>query len=160
MHLGTNEVVVKIFYHHYLPFTIRLLKLILASVPMYALLFFLAPTLPGNFLLIAHLAIVIGFTLAVAYMTIVYWLDRLVLTNERIVFIDWQYLTKKTESEASLKDIQDIRTHERGFLASFSVFDYGTIEIKTASDKSVIKFDEIPDPEGVRKAIYLVNNSF
>ncbi len=160
MHLGSDEVIVKIFYHHYLPFTIRLIKLILASVPLYVLLFLLAPLFSAKILLIGHLTIVIGFTLAVSYMTIVYWLDRLVLTNKRIVFVDWQYLTKKTESEAKIEDIQDIRTYERGFLAKFKVFDYGIIEIKTASDKSVIQFSEIPDPEGVRKAIYLVSNSF
>lgn len=158
MHLESNEIVLKIFYHHYLPFAIRLLKLIGAALPFYFLLFLLANNLSAKVIIFLHLGIVVIFTLALIYVTIVYWLDRLVITNKRVIFIDWKYLTVKAEFEAKLEDVQDIRTIERGILASIPFLDYGVIEVKTASDRTVILFPEAPNPEGIRQFIYQVQN--
>ena len=96
------------------------------------------------------------YALLVSYSSLIYWLDRLVVTDQRIVHIDWQYLTVRNESEAELNDIQDIKTGEKGFLSYFYVFDYGFFALSTASAKVIITFLDAPDPEGIRKFIYHV----
>lgn len=158
MHLSPNEVVLRIFYHHYFPFAKRLVLIIASALPFYVLLFILAGAFPKNVILLLHLGIVIIFTLAVIYSTLVYWLDRLIITNRRVIFIDWKYLTKKGEYEAKLEDLQDIRTLERGILAKIPFLDYGTIEIRTASDRTVIDFPEAPNPESIRQFIYKIKH--
>lgn len=158
MHLEPNEVILKIFYHHYFPFAIRLAKIIAASLPFYFLLFFFANNLSRSVILTIHVVIVVVFTLAVSYATIVYWLDRLIVTNKRVIFVDWKYLTVKAEFDAKIADIQDIRTLERGILAKIPFLDYGMIEIKTASNRTVIEFPEAPDPEAIRKYIYKIQH--
>jgi len=127
-----------------------------ASLPFYFMLFLLADSLSNNVIILIHLGIVTVFTLAVIYITIVYWLDRLVVTNRRVIFIDWKYLTTKAEFEAKLKDVQDIRTVERGILASLPFLDYGVVEIRTASDRTVINFPQAPNREGIRQFIYKI----
>ena len=82
-----------------------------------------------------------------------YWLDRLVITNKRIVFIDWKYLTVKVEYETELKDIQDITSREKGIFSILPFFDYGTIEIKTSSNKTTIVFTEARNPNGIKKLL-------
>jgi hypothetical protein len=132
--------------------------MILAAVPFYVLLFALGGVLPANTILLLHLIIVIIFSLAVVYQTLVYWLDRLIITNKRVIFVDWKYLTKKSEHEAKIEDIQDVKTLERGILAKIPFLDYGIIEIRTSSNKTVIDFPEAPNPEGIRKFVYKIKH--
>jgi hypothetical protein len=85
--------------------------------------------------------------------TLVFWLDRLIVTNKRLIFIDWRYLSIKSEYETELKDVQDITSIERGVFAILPIFDYGTIEIKTSSNQTTIIFKEAPNPNGIKKFI-------
>jgi len=83
-----------------------------------------------------------------------YWLDRLIVTNHRVVYIDWKYLTIRNEYGADLGDIQDIITKEKGFLAHFRMFDYGEFRLETASNRAIIVFVDAPDPESLRQFVY------
>lgn len=103
-----------------------------------------------------HLMLLFLFSLISIYIALIYWLDKLVITNLRVVHIDWKYLTVRDEIEAMLDDIQDISTAEKGILSYFRVFDYGDIQIATASSRVVLKFGWAPDPEGIRRFIYHV----
>lgn len=152
MHEG--EKIVRVYYHHYLPYAIRLLKVFGGTLPFYFLLFLVRNGIPGSALFAFHVLIVSIFTLVTIYVTLIYWLDRLVVTNKRIVFIDWKYLTVKSEAEAELRDIQDITSHNKGVIALIPIFDYGTLEIKTASNKTVIRFPEIGDPDAAKKFVH------
>lgn len=156
MHLGKGERILKIYYHHPTPFVFDLLKLILATLPFYFLLFIMGNSFEFGVVLALHLIVVLLFSLVAIYLTLIYWLDRLIVTNKRIVFIDWKYLTIKTEHEASLYDIEDITSQEKGIIALLPFFDYGTIVIKTASAKTLITFPQAPDPEGVKKFIHSI----
>ena len=94
------------------------------------------------------------FALVCAYVSLVYWLDKLVITNERIIYIDWIFLTLRKESEAFLDDIEDIQTQEKGFISKFRIFDYGRFKLETAASSVCIDFIEAPNPEGIRKFVY------
>lgn len=153
MHLSPDEKILKVFYHHPTPFIFNLLKLIFATLPFYFILFVLKDGFSFGAIVTMHIVVVLLFSIAAVYITLIYWLDRLIITNKRIVFIDWKYLTVKTEHEATLNDIQDITSTEKGLIALIPIFDYGTIVVKTASAKTLIDFPQAPDPDGIKKFI-------
>ena len=154
MRLGKGEKVLKVYYHHYLPFVFRLLKVFVVTLPFYFLLFLFREGLPNNIIFGFHLVLISIFSLVTVYVTLVYWLDRLVVTNRRVVFIDWKYLTVKAEHETELADIQEVSSYEKGIIAVLQIFDYGSIVIQTASSTPTIEFPEAPDPDGIKKFIH------
>lgn len=156
MHLEENEVVLAVFYHHYTPFIYRMLKIIGGAFPFYFLIFALRKSLTFNQILWGHIFIVTLFVGVTVYVTLVYWLDRLVVTNKRLIFIDWKYLSVKAEYETELKDVQDITSTEKGIFAILPIFDYGVIEIKTSANKTIICFEEAPNPNGIKKFIQTI----
>ncbi len=99
------------------------------------------------------------FALVLIYVSLIYWLDKVIITNVRIIHIDWKYLTIRDESEAFLSDIQDVQTEEKGILAKFWIFDYGLIRLDTPSSYVTIEFKDAPDPENIRKYIFSMKNS-
>lgn len=153
VHLKEGEKIIKIYHHHPFPFAMQLIKTVAASVPFFFLLFLIKSVLTTQYFIIGILSIVTLFSLVIVYLALVYWLDRLVITNRRIIHIDWKFLTKRDSEQALLNDIQDIRTHEQGILASLYIFDYGIIRLETASSKTTIVFIEAPDPEGMKAFI-------
>ncbi len=74
-----------------------------------------------------------------------------IVTNERIVDIDFYYLLYKQFSEAELTKIQDISYNTGGILAT--LFNYGNVLIETAGETPNIEFDRVPFPEKVVQTI-------
>jgi hypothetical protein len=153
MHLDSGEILLKTFYHHYTPFIYRILKVLSGTIPFYFMVYLFKGTLTFMQMFWLHVVIVAVFSLVTIYVTLVFWLDRLIITNRRLIFIDWKYLTVKSEYETELKDVQDITSIERGVFSAIPIFDYGTIEIKTSSNQTTIIFEEAPNPNGIKKLI-------
>lgn len=154
MDLREGEQIMKVFHHHPTPFVLNIFKVIAATFPFFLLLFIFQEALPSRVNLTLHLIVITIFALVVTYMALIYWLDKLVITNQRAIYIDWKYLTVRDESEALLDDIQDIQTKEKGLLSYFYIFDYGTFTLETASSHVTLKFPDAPDPEGIRRYVY------
>lgn len=154
MHLREGEQILKIYHHHPTPFILNILKLIIATMPFFLLLFAFQEALSQSGYVLGHLIVLFIFSIVVVYLSLIYWLDKLVITNHRIVHIDWRYLTIRDESEGFIDDIQDIQTEEKGILSYFRIFDYGNIKIETASSHATLVFLHAPDPEGIRRYIY------
>ena len=150
MKLQSNEKIIKIFHHHPFPFLVQMIKVVGASFPFFFLLYLISPSLSYNAIVIANLIIIGIFSLVIIYLALIYWLDKLVITNKRAIHIDWIFLSKRVEGEALLYDIQDIHTQEKGLLSALYLFDYGTIRLETASSKTTITFEQAPDPEGIK----------
>jgi uncharacterized membrane protein YdbT with pleckstrin-like domain len=74
-----------------------------------------------------------------------------IVTNERIVDIDFLYLLYKKFSEAELNKIQDIHYTSGGILAT--IFNYGDVVVETAGEAPNIIFESIPYPEKVVETI-------
>ena len=81
-------------------------------------------------------------------------MDRLIITDKRVIYVNWKFLTIRDEDETELADIQDIHTKEKGLLSMVKIFDYGLFKLQTASHITAITFDNAPDPEGIRHYIY------
>ena len=156
MHLREGEQILKIFHHHPTPFILNVLKLIAATLPFFLLLFIFQGSYGASISIVLHLAVFALFALVTVYLSLIYWLDKLVVTNFRVIHIDWKYLTIRDEAEGLIDDIQDIQTEEKGLLSYFRVFDYGVIRIDTASSHVTLTFIDAPDPEGIRRFIYHV----
>ena len=80
-----------------------------------------------------------------------YYLDMWIVTNDRIVDIDQLGLFNRTISELDLFRIQDVTTQVKGIFATF--FDYGNVNIKTASSNLDIVFYNVPHPNKIRETL-------
>lgn len=156
MELREGEHILKVYHHHHTPFIWDLLKIIVGAFPFFLLLYFFGSTMSTESYVIANIIVVAIFTLLIIYQSLIYWLDKLVITDHRVVFIDWKFLTIRKEYEAELRDIQDIHTKEKGVLAVFKWLDYGTFSVQTSSHISIIEFVDAPDPEGIRQFLYTI----
>ena len=154
MHLREGEKILRVYHHHPTPFVFDVLKVIIGAFPFLMLLFLFKSALSSKAYILANLFIFGLFALVLIYVSLIFWLDKLVITNQRIVHIDWKYLTVRDESEAILSDIQDVITHEKGILSHFRVFDYGNLTMDTSSSYVTIQFEHAPDPESIRQFIY------
>ncbi len=158
MNLREGEQILKIYHHHPTPFVFQILKVVLATSPFFFLLFILQSAFSTFAYVIAHLIVLAIFSLVVVYLSLIYWLDKLVITNLRVIHIDWKYLTVRDEAEGLLDDIQDILTAEKGLLSFFPFLDYGDIKIDTASSHVTLTFEHAPNPEGIRQFIYHIRH--
>lgn len=154
MHLREAENILKIYHHHPTPFVFKVFKIMLGTFPFLLMLFIFKNVLSTKWYVLGHLIVFAVFALVIVYFSLVYWLDKLIITNQRLVYVNWKYLTVRDESEAFLDDIQDIQSHEKGIFSYFWVFDYGHILIETASSHVSITFDDAPNPEGIRQFVY------
>lgn len=135
---------------------------ILLAMPLAvgALLFHLFPTiitLPTGFPLIYPVGILM---ISIYYLSMLlffysyfldFYLDVLVLTNDRLIDIEQLGLFAHRVSEVDLYKIQDITSEVNGVFAS--VFNYGTLSIQTAGavDKFIIY--RVPHPDRLRQEI-------
>lgn len=74
-----------------------------------------------------------------------------IVTNERVIDIDFFYLLYKRFSQAELNKIQDITYASGGVLATF--FNYGNVTIETAGESPNLEFDKVPYPDKVVETI-------
>lgn len=74
-----------------------------------------------------------------------------IITNQRIIDIDFPFLLFKESTATRINQIEDI-THKRGGF-SRTVFDYGDVYVQTAGATPNIEFLDIPRPADVVRAI-------
>jgi uncharacterized membrane protein YdbT with pleckstrin-like domain len=74
-----------------------------------------------------------------------------IVTNKRVVDIDWYNLLYKKLASAQLEKIQDVNYLQGGLVESF--FDYGSIHIQTAGTEPNFDFEHIPQPDHVVREI-------
>lgn len=119
-----------------------LFPLILTSLP--------AP-LPFGYMIIGMLAwylVAVGFVL----FNFLHWFFNIyIVTNERIIDIDFQHLLFKRFSQAELERVQDISYTTGGIFAT--VFHYGNVYIQTAGELPNLEFLAVPRPDKVVEKI-------
>lgn len=80
-----------------------------------------------------------------------FYLDLLIVTNDRLLHIEQQGLFARTISEFDLYKIQDITSTIDGVIPSF--FNYGNLLIQTAGAMEEFKILSVPHPEMLRQSI-------
>lgn len=74
-----------------------------------------------------------------------------IITDERIVDVDFDSMIRKNISSAKIENIEDVTANTSGFFAS--MFNYGSITIQTAGEKREFEFAAVPQPAKVSKLI-------
>jgi len=154
MHLQNDELIIKVFHHHPFPLAIGGLKTIVVSLPFFFVATFFRGILSDLQLGTVYSTIGIVFFIIMCYFALINYMDHLIVTNQRILYVNWKTLFSREENEVELRDIQDITTNEFGVLSWFKIFDYGTFEVQTAGSKVAILFKDAADPEGIKHFIY------
>lgn len=91
-------------------------------------------------------------TFGLGLMSFLRWFFNIyIVTDKRIVDIDFLHLLYKEFSEARLERIQDISFKSGGLLAAF--FDYGDANVQTAGEMPNIEFVAVPRPAKVVETI-------
>jgi len=74
-----------------------------------------------------------------------------IVTNKRIVDIDFYAILYKEITNAQLGNIEDITVRSGGYLESF--FDYGSIFVQTAGTEANVEFMNVPHPSDASQVI-------
>lgn len=106
---------------------------------------------PGRFKLILLLFWYL-ITFAIAFEKFLSWYFNVcIITEERVVDIDFYNLLYKKEAEAKISMIQDVTVSQGG--VSQTLFNYGSVRIQTAGEIPNIEFQLIPNPGLVLKVL-------
>jgi uncharacterized membrane protein YdbT with pleckstrin-like domain len=149
-----NECCVKTYHHHPFAFFVRAIDYMVVSLPFFFVASFFSGVLSATQMMVVYLVIAAVFAFLLIYSLFFFYFDRLVITNRRIVHIDWEGAFRRFEHEAELNDIQDVGTVETGILSAIPFFDFGTFTLETASKNTTIVFRDAPDPEAIKHFIY------
>jgi hypothetical protein len=80
-----------------------------------------------------------------------YYMDIWVVTNRRIIDIDYQRLFDRNIAILRLDRVQDVTTHVSGILPT--LLKYGSVVVQTAGSDKEFVMDQIAHPEDLRDAI-------
>lgn len=80
-----------------------------------------------------------------------YYLDVLIVTNQRVIDVEQRSLFSRDTAELQLENIQDIRIEERGILAA--LLHFGDMYIQTAGAQREFVVRHIPHPVRVKDII-------
>ena len=98
MQLQRGEQVIKIYHHHPFPFIMQIIKALGASLPFFFLLYLFSSVMKYEWIVISILLIMAIYTVIIVYLALIYWLDKLVITNKRIIHIEF------TKGKVRIKD--------------------------------------------------------
>jgi hypothetical protein len=135
-----------------LPWILLTLVLLISPTFIFPLFIKILPfAIPFRFILVFSVfwyVATFGFVLT----NILRWFFNIyIVTNERIVDIDFYYLLYKHFSEAELDKIQDISYTSSGLMAT--IFNYGNVLVETAAEIPNIDFDKVPHPQKIVETI-------
>lgn len=96
-------------------------------------------------------AIGLGWYLAIvgfSFKSFLKWFFHVyIITDERIIDVEFTSLLYKDVSTAKIENIEDITTVASGVLPS--LFNFGTVIVQTAATKQEFAFDDVPQPSKV-----------
>ncbi|MFC1722021.1 PH domain-containing protein [Patescibacteria group bacterium] len=89
------------------------------------------------------------FSLGYAFERFLNWFFNVhIITNKRIIDMDFDHLLHRNVSEAPLRNIEDITYTVTGTLQT--LFNFGSISIQTAAEKRELEFYEIANPAKIQ----------
>lgn len=150
MHLRHGEVIRRRIHRHLTPYVFKLAFIAIIALPLYVMLFLLPDNLGGEWVFVAFALISLVTGMVVTIISMDYLMDKLIVTNKRVVWVNWKSIFTREEREAELLDILDIESCEKGILSKLHILDYGQLILETAAGRTCIQFNDCADPEGVK----------
>lgn len=115
--------------------------------PLFIDLTFFSDFLPARYIFAMKLSWYL-LTFSYALSTFLTWFFSVfIISDERIIDVDFISMLFKDVSSAKIDAIQDISSKTSGFLAS--ILDYGTVHIQTAGEERELQFENVPHPAKV-----------
>lgn len=124
---------------------------VMAFAPVFLFSFPILNFLPINFQFVALVGWYLLVTAFVLENFLIWYFNVSIITNERIVDIDFYSLLYKKVSEAEIYRIEDVSYQIGGIFRTF--FDYGDVYVQTAAEVPNFEFAAVPNPDGVVKVI-------
>ncbi|BCX14429.1 MAG: hypothetical protein KatS3mg088_112 [Patescibacteria group bacterium] len=127
------------------------ISVFMSIAPIFLNTFPILSFMPSNFRFVAILGwymIVFAFV----FESFLSWFFNVnIITDERIVDVDFSNLIYKEISDADIDKIQDVNVRVGGVIRT--MFNYGDVYIQTASERPNFEFIAVPNPERVVKIL-------
>lgn len=94
--------------------------------------------------------VLFGWTMYFKFWTL-YWLDVWVVTNKRLIDIDYKRLFDRDIAIMSLGSIQDVTVRQNGVLAH--LLGFGAVAVQTAGENREFVIDQIAHPKKLHDAL-------
>ena len=107
--------------------------------------------MPGNF---QFMAIVMWYLLLIAfgYEKFITWFFHVfIVTDERVIDVDFYNLLYKEVSEAKIDNIEDVTYRQGGVLRA--MFNFGDVAMQTAGEQREFMIENVPQPNRVVKIL-------
>lgn len=149
----------------FVPHILLFILLMVIPFAVYLLINNLYPTLLDP--ISSKIAFPLGVLLASIYYLALYlffysqfiefYLDMWIVTNDRIVDVEQNGLFSRTISELDLYRVQDVTVDTNGIFPS--LFRYGHVRVKTASQNLGIIFHNVKEPNQIREALIQLSDA-
>ncbi len=154
-----NEVIVAVVRRHPLTYVPSVLLYVVIGLIPIVLYFFIKQFSPdilaNNYIGAIIILIFSAFELSVALFFyssfLVYYLDMIIITNDRFVEVSQRNLFSRSVSEFNLYKIQDVTSEIVGVIPT--LFNYGNITVETAGEGENLTFHAIGSPHELRRQI-------
>ncbi|MEI8232732.1 MAG: PH domain-containing protein [bacterium] len=146
-----EQVILFLRQHPIVNLTWILMSIFMLTLPSVFIFFPPYASLPANYQFVVTMGwymFVFGYTLA-KFMG--WFFNIYILTDERVVDVDFTNIFFRKVSTAKTEEIQDVNVQSSGALETF--FGYGSIFIQTAAEVSQFEFLSVPNPDKVGKII-------
>lgn len=107
--------------------------------------------LPLRYSIYLPLLFVFLFTSYAFVNFIVWYFNVYIVTDERVLDVDFYSLVYKRVSEAQISKIQDVTYQQGGVIRM--LFNYGDVFIQTAAEQSEFEFEAVPQPSYIARII-------
>ena len=108
----------------------------------------ISPVQLENSLIIVWYLIVVGYALE-RYIT--WYFNIYIVTNKRLIDVDFKPLFIKRVSETNYEKIEDTSYQLSNFIQT--IFNYGCVYVQTAAEKREFEFNNVPNPAKVQDVI-------
>lgn len=144
-------------------FKVILILFFLGMLPLAVYIFFAVKYFPDqlqndDLMIMFFVAVYLLCVLLASYIAwLNHELDIMIVTNQRVLNHDQVDFLHRQISETNLDQIQDIKGSERGLIQT--IFHFGVIEIRTASDVPVFRLHDAEKPfENAQKILNVRNH--
>lgn len=146
-----EKVILLLRQHPIVNFGWILLTIIMIWAPNVLESFPLIDFLPLNYRLVALLLWYLIVTAFVFEKFLSWYFSVYIVTDERVIDVDFINLIYREITAASVDKIQDVTVQSGGVI--MSLFNYGNVYIQTAAERPLLEFDKVPKPDKVARIL-------
>lgn len=128
----------------FIAFLMSLFPVVISSIPYFGLL----PSAYQIAIVVIWYFLTAGFVLE-EFLT--WFFNVNIITDERIVDVDFVHIIYRELSETNIDQVQDVTVRIGGGLRTF--FNYGDVVIQTAAEIPQIEFGDVPNPDAVAQVL-------